>query len=187
MSLRTLVAIAALALLSCNHVGFHEESNVDYSRYATASVPPFTVSSSYEGADPVPRESVDGFVDELRRIGGFASVEQDVTGAQLVIGVDVTRVSVQHSGSPDCCNVAGFVINALLDVECEDAQVSVDVELDMEATDPSGAVIYSLHDASGTSDTYQCATDNDLREAYVEALDDALGEVVVFFLAGFEI
>ena len=187
MSRRALIAAAACVLLSCNAVGFHEPSNVDFARYSTASVPPFSVSSSYEGADPVPQASEDAFVDELKRLGGFSSVESGTTGAELVISVNVTRVSIQQTGSPNCCNVAGFVLNALLDGECDDAQVSVDVELDMQATDASGAVVYSLHHATGSSDTYQCASDHDLHQAYGEALDDGLGEVAVFFLAGFDI
>lgn len=187
MSLRILTAAGGLLLLSCNGVGFHEESKVDYSHYTTASVAPFTVSSSYEGADPVPQESVSTFTDELRRIGGFASVEQGMAGTDLTVRVNVTRVSITQTGSPECCNVVGFVVNALLGGECEDAQVSMDVAVDMDATDENGVVVYALHHASGSSGSYDCASDNDLRQAYIEALDDSLDEVTVFFLAGFDI
>ena len=184
---RALLAACVALLGSCNEVGFEEEAKVDYTRYRTAAVASFRVSSAYPGADPAPEEPQSAFVEDLKRVGGFASVGQDVDDADLWIEVRVTSVVNEQTGSEGCCSVAGFVVSSLLDVECEEAQVWVDVTVDMQATDAKGDVVYTLRDTAGSSRPFQCASSDDLRQAYAEALDDAVDEVALFFLAGFDI
>lgn len=188
MQLAATTAIV-FAAIACNSVGFHEDSNVDFGRYRSAEIAPFTVSSSYADARPVPNEAVSRFTEELMRLSGFERVGQEAGTADLTIQVDVSRVTIEESSSSgaDCCNVVGFVAASLLDAECDDTQVWVEVELAARVVDATGQVLYSLDTADGSSENFDCVSSQELREGYIQALDDALEEIAVFFLEGFEI
>ena len=183
MSIRRLTILLASMTVACNGVGFHEEENVVFSRFRTASVAPFAVSTSHPDAAPVPTESVNRFIEEVERLSDFEEVRADPEAADLSIQVDVSRLSIE-AYDQNCCSTVGAVLETFIDGDCQ-PEGSSKVEVDMTAFD-GDAMVYSLSSAMGSSD-FECASDRNLREAYIEALDEALDEVAVFFLIGFDI
>ena len=192
MTIATRACIACCiwaSLTSCNSVGFEESSKVDFSRYPTATIAPFTISSNNSDADPVPAQSISRFVDEVRRLSGFREVRTGDAQSDLTIQVDVTRVSIVVSGNNgvDCCDVVGLAVAAILDTSCADATAYVHVELNVVVTNAQGKKVYSLSEVQADSNSIQCASDRELLDGYQDALDDALDQVAVFFLQGFDI
>ena len=194
MAIRSCALVCArvciwVVLASCNSVGFHESSKVNFSRYQTATIAPFTLSSANSDADPIPTKSFDRFVDEIRRVSGFKEVRTGNEESDLVIQVDVSTVAVEvdSTNGTDCCDVAGLVVAALLDTNCADATAHVVVKVNVVATDSQNKKVYTLSDVEGTSDDIECASDRELLDGYADALDDALDQVVLFFLKGFDI
>lgn len=177
------------ALVSCNSVGFEESSKVDFARYQTVTIAPFTISSNNSDADPVPEQSVSRFVDEVRRLSGFKEVRTGDAQSDLTIQVDVTRVAIVVSGNNgvDCCDVVGLAVAAILDTSCADATAYVHVEINVVANNAQGKKVYSQSEVQADSNSIQCASDRELIDGYQDALDDALDQVAVFFLEGFDI
>jgi len=172
-------------LLGCNGVGFHEDANIDFVRYRTAVVPPFSLSGDSTPVGPIPTGSEGYFVAELKRLSGFDSVQRGEGTADLSIQVDIARIAVETETplGPDCCNT----LDQLLSDQCTTSYTTVRVELAVLAVDSDGVIAYEVPDAVGDSNSIECADDWEIEEAYADALEGALDVAVFYFLDAFDL